>query len=373
MNYTIKDVANMAGVSITTVSRYVNGRYDAMSGATAQRIAEVIERTGYRLNRLARGMKVSESRIIGIVVDDISNHAVATYVKTVNDALSAREYSLLLANTDNDPEREHEYIEEFIGCQVEGLIVITSGQNAEYLTALRRSGLPIVLLDRGIDPDGAVDTVHSNGYESAVKCVRYLHERGFSRIGFFSNTLVHSRTRRERFDGFCDAMRDVCGADGREAYYELAEDGEKGAEAAIRRFLADAGAQEAPEAQGTDTGAGKAGRPVMFAVNDSVTIALLNAMKAMDLSFDRVGLCGFDDFELADMIGPGITVIAQDYRGMGEAAVELLLRRVGEARERAAGAAGASAGMAAAAGSGALQPPENVVFANRLIGRGSTG
>ena len=354
----------MAGVSITTVSRYVNGRYDAMSGATAQRIAEVIERMGYRPNRLARGMKVSESRIIGIVVDDISNHAVSTYVKTVNDALSARDYSLLLANTDNDPEREHEYIEEFIGCQVEGLIVITSGQNAEYLTALRCSGLPIVLLDRGIDPDGTVDTVHSNGYESAVECVRYLHGRGFARIGFFSNSLVHSRTRRERFEGFCDAMRDVCKADGREAYYELAEDGEKSAEDAIRRFLADAAAQGTDT--GADIGAGKAGRPVMFAVNDSVTIALLNAMKAMDISFDRVGLCGFDDFELADMIGPGITVIAQDYRGMGEAAVELLLRRVGEARERAAGA------TAAAAGAGALQPPENVVFANRLIGRGST-
>ena len=147
-NLTIVDIAKSAGVSKTTVSRYLNGQYEYMSEQTRERIKKVIEVSGYQPNKLAQSLKNQKSMLVGFVVADIESPFTSAAIKSVGDAMLGTGYNLVTANSDNSYERELENIQSLIGQQVDGLIVNTVTSSTPRLIGLANGGLPVVLLDR---------------------------------------------------------------------------------------------------------------------------------------------------------------------------------------------------------------------------------
>ena len=126
---TIADIARQANVSTTTISRYLNGKYEYMSEQSREKIARIIKETGYRPNKMARGLKMQQSRVIGFVVADIANPFSSILAKGINDACRKAGYSMTLANTDEDPALERNAIRSMLDQRVDGIVIHQCGEN----------------------------------------------------------------------------------------------------------------------------------------------------------------------------------------------------------------------------------------------------
>lgn len=308
---TIDQVARQAGVSKTTISRYLNGKYESISTDTRERIRGVIESLDYRPNRIARSLKARNSKMIGCLVSDISSPFSSIIVKAINDVCTRVGYQVLIADSGDDPNRERNAIGDLLENQVDGLIVNTTGQNDEYLLELRRQGVPLVLADRCLSAEGMLDTVATESYHVTYDCVRLLHELGYQRVGFFTQGNEHVAPRILRYQGYCDAMRELFrqGPD----LYEFTLKDRASCLDQIKGFR--------------DKYPGE--RVAVFAVNGVTMLHMLQSIQADGIIMgERFGVCGFDDWGWADLIPPGITTITQDSRQVGERAARLLLERI---------------------------------------------
>ena len=310
---TIDQVAQQAGVSKTTVSRYLNGRYDALSDETRERIGLVIDRLHYRPNRMAQSLKAQNSRLLGCLVSDISSPFSALIVKGINSVCLSAGYQLLLVDSGDDPERERTAIRDLLENQVDGLIVNTTGQNDEYLISLHERGVPLVLADRCLSAPGLLDTVATESYHITYQCITYLKSLGYEQVGFFTQGNEHVAPRILRFQGYCDALRDSFGQNGAERIYQFRVEDKNDCIRQLDNFRSRYPGQ----------------RLAAFAVNGVAMLNLLQAIRSTNIQIGSgFGVCGFDDWGWADLIPPGITTISQDSWMVGRRSAELLLERI---------------------------------------------
>lgn len=310
---TIDQVAAQAGVSKTTISRYLNGRYEALSAETRERVRGVIEELHYRPNRMAQGLKAQNSRILGCLVSDISSPFSALVVKGINSVCIAAGYQLLLVDSGDDPERELQGIRDLVENQVDGLIVNTTGQNDEYLLSLRDSGMPLVLADRCLSAPGLLDTVATESYHITYQCIAYLKTLGYEHVAFITQGNEHVTPRILRFRGYADALQDHFGDRGEDYLIRLRPDDKEGCVRAL-----DALRRRHPGQ-----------RLAVFAVNGVTMLGLLGGIRAAGIEIGaRFGVCGFDDWGWAELIPPGITTITQDSWMVGRRSAELLMERI---------------------------------------------
>ena len=174
INATIKEVAEKAKVSKTTISRYLNGKYEYMSVETKERIEKVIDELNYRPSNIARSLKAKNSNVIGCIIADIGSPFSSIVVKGINDVCNKAGYHVLFANTDNDPENEIKSIQSLMDNKVDGLIINTAGHNDEYLLELKKNGLNIVLADRCLEDRKLMDTVATDNYDATYRCIEFL-------------------------------------------------------------------------------------------------------------------------------------------------------------------------------------------------------
>jgi LacI family kdg operon repressor len=310
---TIDQVAAQAGVSKTTVSRFLNGRYDALSNETRERVEEVIEQLHYRPNRMAQSLKARNSRLIGCLVSDISSPFSALIVKGINSVCLTAGYQLLLVDSGDDPERERMGIRDLLENQVDGLIVNTTGQNDEYLISLHERGVPLVLADRCLSAPGLLDTVATESYHITYQCVTYLKSLGYDQVAFFTQGNGHVAPRLLRYQGYYDALRDHFGHDGGERLYQFRLEDKNDCVRCLDTFRSKYSGQ----------------RLAAFAVNGVTMLNLLQGIQAAGIQIGAAfGVCGFDDWGWADLIPPGITTITQDSWMVGRRSAELLLERI---------------------------------------------
>ena len=309
---TIREIATLCGVSITTVSRYLNGKFDSMSESTREKIAKTIEEYGYRPDNIARSMK-SSSRVLGCVIDDITNPITSIYIKAVTDYASSKGYQVLIFNTDDDAEKERNSINSLLDNRAEGVVIMTTGLNNEFLVDLHEQGFPIVSLDRGITQKGKIDTVCTESYRSAYNCVSFLKDQGYESISFFTSSLEHITSRINRYHGYSSAIKDLYGNAAKEDVRILDKGDLEQFKVAVADFVAITQGQSA----------------AIFTVNGVTMLTVLQAMQALGLRphFD-LGVCGFDDWGWASLVGGGISTIVQDSRQVGIRAAELLLNRI---------------------------------------------
>lgn len=176
----IQDIASAVGVSKTTISRYLNGKFEFMSEETKSRIEEEIAKTGYRPNRLANSLKTKRSGLIGLVMSNVMSSQTPQLVGSVCDTCAEHGKKIIIVNSEKDPEREKGLVYELLDQGVEGLLVV-SGYNADFYAKLDREELPVVLADR-VRPGLDMDCVAINHEESTRRVVEHLLRQGFESI-----------------------------------------------------------------------------------------------------------------------------------------------------------------------------------------------
>jgi LacI family transcriptional regulator len=321
---TMRDVARSAGVSLKTVSRVINGE-TTVAPDLAARVRAAVDSLHYRPHIGATMLRRNDrrTRTIGLLLEDVANPFSALVHRAVEDEARRHGVHVLTGSLDEDPARERELARAFAQRQADGLILAPTGSDQSHLRAL--GDLPIVLVDRTAT-GFAADTVLATNASGALEAVRHLRAFGHRRIAYLGD-LVRLPTARTRFEGYLAAL----------------------AEAGLEPFGAHDLHDEAAAARATETVLGLPDPPTaLFTSQNLITIGALRTLHRLGRHRD-VALVGFDDFPLADLIDPAITVVAQDPAAMGRAAARALFERI----------------------AGANGPPRRVDVPTRLIVRGS--
>jgi LacI family transcriptional regulator len=307
---TMKEVAKLAGVSVATVSRVLNDKPN-VSPELRSRVLQAVEKLSYQRNRVARSLRAKTSLIIGLIISDIQNPFFTSVVRGVEDVAYDHGYTLLLCNSDEDPDKERLYIDIMLAERVAGVIISPVAEVDNYSSVLLQAGVPVVAMDRRMR-DLEVDTVVVNNVEGVYQAVGHLIEQGHRRIGFIGGP-TRTTTGRERQEGYQKA---------------LAEHGlglEQGL-VKIGDFKQDSGYQMTCELLEMDDPP-----TAIFTANNLMTLGALNAIHEKRLSIPQeVAIVGFDDMSWAPSLAPPLTAVAQPTYELGRTAADLLLRRIGD-------------------------------------------
>jgi len=302
---TLRQVAERSGLSLKTASRVLSGD-GHVTPETAARIRVAAEELGFRPNSIARELRSgARSRLVGLIIGDLTNPFYSRLARGVERALRKRGLSLITASTDEDEAVERTLIDNLLERRVRALLIVPSAHQHAYLEAERRLGLPVVFLDRrtsGVQADGIV----LDNRAGARGAVEHMLRRGHRRIGMVGD-FTRLSTHRERSAGFTEAMT-AAGVVGLEELMRSEAHNVDAAQASTRDLLA---LPDPPTA--------------LFTTNNRITVGALRALRGVGV--DRVpALVGFDDFDLADLLG--VTVVAHDPGEMGRLATELALARL---------------------------------------------
>ena len=305
----IREVARLAEVSPATVSRVLNGS-SAVSPERRKRILDVVDRLGYRPNRLARNLRRQQADMIGVVVSDIENPHFSEAVRVVEDAAYRAGYRVLLCNTDETPAKQRSYLEMLAGERVLAAIVSPADAVGSGVDALLSLGIPVVAFDRVID-DPRTDAVTCDNVAGLRRLTEHLLWLGYRRIAYVGGR-PDVETGAERLEGYLQAMRAA-------GQVPFAVDGGfrvEGAEAAVGTLLAH---REPPEA--------------LIVANNQMTLGALRATRRAGLRVPGdLALACVDDPPWAELVDPPLTTLAQPVRQMAETAMTLLLERIEQGR-----------------------------------------
>lgn len=303
---TIKDIAQMAGTSKTTVSFYLNGHMDRMSDSTRERIREAIESTGYAPNPLARGMNAKTSRLIGVIIGDVTNEFSNRFVKGVGAVADHEGYRLLICSSNYDAENERAYIERLRALGVDGFIVQPTAQFKAVAESIEAAGKRLVFFDSKLY-DFASNWVKTDNYEAAYRAIAQCVEKGYERFLLVAAAPQLLTSRIERFSGFADAL-DKTG----KGFVQF-EIGTEGVDVAgVREFLHEHIDGETPT--------------LVFAPNCWALPEVYVAMRDFyPLMPGKVGLLGFDNFDWAGVAYPSVSSIEQPAFDEGREACRILL------------------------------------------------
>ncbi len=322
----IKDIAQEAGVSPATVSRYLNNTPGAMTDETRARIAKVVERTGYRPLAAARSLRTDRSHLLGIVLADIVNPYSSAMIEALSAEAAKVGYTLMTAVSSNDGATEASAIERLCAAGADALVVNTCGGN-EHLLRTTNTRVPVVLLDRDCT-GGGLDLVTSNNSELMDALVDELCGCGCGRLVLLTEQDRTSSVRREREGRFLDraAERGVAGQ-----VVELSADSNKAAVQVNGAVAGDGAGAVGGEAVG------------LIAVNGLVFFRLIEAMQDSQLrgQWGEAGEKGghataplfaatFDDYAWNRMFQGGVTTAAQDVQAIAAAVMERVVARIEE-------------------------------------------
>lgn len=311
MNPTVKDVARDAGVSVGTVSR-VLARNETVNPAIRQRVEAVIERLGYRPSSLGRSLRLNKSDIIGLVVPDITNPFFAELAKHLETLASAAGYSVLLANTHEDPNAECKQVQSLLGRAPAG-IVIAPVSGSLVGSILRDGAVSVTIaIDRALAGHSLVAT---DNFEGGRLAASHLLELGHRRIGYISGPST-TDVSIQRLNGFRGRIEEAS-ADRSQSAVDL-------------RVLEGAFDYKSGEAMGRMLLQGEASqRPTAIATaNDQQAIGLLRASRDLGIRVpEDLSIVGFDDIPLASLVLPRLTTVRQPMEEIAEITVRAVLGR----------------------------------------------
>ncbi len=322
---TMKDVAARAGVGLKTVSRVVNAE-PGVTPETERRVQEAIDALGFRRNDSARVLRKGSTASIGLVLEDLADPFYGPLSRAVEEIARAHGALLINGSSAEDPDREQELVLALCARRVDGLVIIPAGDDHRYLEPELKAGVATVFVDR---PAGKIDAdvVLSDSFGGARDGVAHLISHGHRRIGFIGD-MPRIHTSAERLRGYRAAMEDA-GIAVEGPWMSLGVTDPERVRRAAEEMLA-----------------GPSPVTAIFAGNNRVTVTVVRVLNEQRRP---VALVGFDDFELADLLQPGVTVVAQDAAQLGRTAAERLFRQL----------------------DGTLMTPERIELPTRLITRGS--
>ncbi|WP_428944633.1 LacI family DNA-binding transcriptional regulator [Pantoea sp. FN060301] len=329
---TISDVAKAANTGKTSVSRFLNGEQHVLSASLKQRIETAIAELDYRPSQMARGLKRGRTRLIGLIIADITNPYSVEVMSGIEAACRARGFTLLMCNTNNEVDQEQHYLNLLSSYQVEGIVVNAVGMREEALSQLQQSLLPMVLIDRKI-PDFSCDVVGLNNREAAIQVTQHLIEQAFHAILFVTEPLGLVNTRHERLEAFYAVMAQHPGHVAEQAEVAINDS------ARLDAVLKDYARRNAGQ------------RCAVLVVNGALTLQVARSLRRLGLSWGGdLGLLGFDELAWSELAGVGITTLKQPTWQIGYSALEQVIKRI----------------------EGDDTPPQEQVYSGELIVRKST-
>ncbi|MCW2501832.1 MAG: LacI family transcriptional regulator [Actinomycetia bacterium] len=303
---TLKDVAERAGVSLKTTSRVLNGE-KSVRPETEQRVRDAMTELGFRPNYFARRLRLgADTSSIGLVIEDLSNPFYSGMAHAIEQRAHEHSMLLIIGSSQRQPETERRLVASLSQRRVSGLIVVPAGHNHDHLAAEQERGLRIVCADRpaaGVSADAVV----ADNEGGARLAVTHLSRHHHKRIAYLGDD-PDLYTNQQRLEGYRGALG-LHGAatDGHLACLGLTD--AAAAERATRELLA-----------------GESPPTAIFAGNNLLTIGALHALRAIHRT--DVAVVGFDDFEAADLVVPGVTVVRHDPAELGRIAADRLLARI---------------------------------------------
>ncbi|ULN83978.1 LacI family DNA-binding transcriptional regulator [Pseudomonas sp. Y5-11] len=302
---TMLDVAEHAGVSKASVSRFIGDDRALLSDTIAQRIEQSIAELGYRPNQMARGLKRGRTRLIGMLVADIRNPYSIAVMHGVETACRRHGYSLVVCNTDRDDEQERQHLALLRSYNIEGLIVNTLGHHRDELHELHRE-MPLVLVDRKVEGLDS-DMVGLNNPQAIEMALEHLQHRGYRDVLMVTEPYDGTSSRIERVSSFQAQIAQRSGLTGavQETSDALVTD--------LQTFL--------------NTKA--TGPKALFCANGVAALACTLALREIGCRlFEDLGLIALDDLDWYPLVGSGITALAQPTAEIGARAFECLLKRL---------------------------------------------
>lgn len=325
---TISDVAARAGVSVSTVSRWLSGQ----SIRKGEAVQAAVEELAFRPNAMAQSLKSGRRGAIGVVVPDITNPFFAAAVKGLEQASRELSYRLLLANSDESNEREAEILADLTG-RVDGFILAPAHEQDRAPLRLHEAGAPAVLLDREVSGGELFDVVIVDNVNGAASAARHLTGLGHTSIAMI-NGPTDTTPGRERREGFVGALLEA----GLELVpeYDLTGDFREASGRSLTLQLLSL--PQPPSA--------------IFTANNLMTAGALTALRDMRVRVPAaVSIIGFDDLSLGSLLQPPLTCISRPDVEQGALAMRLLLSRIADQSQ---------------------DPPRRVVLDTHLVVRGST-
>jgi len=303
----IKDVADLAGVSVASVSRVLNTSRP-VAEATRERVIAAARQLNYSIDQRARAIRLKKSATLGLIVADVGNPFTAQVIRTIEAVAYRNGHDLFLSNSDEDPDRERLHCQAMAAQRIGGVIVVPSSFSGAAFAPLLTNDIPVVCLDRKVD-DYALDSVLVNNDAGGRMAAIALYDAGHRRIGVIGagrttpgrdRMIAFSRTLLER--GVLLDSEFV-----READYK--EDG------GYSETLAVLSREIRPTA--------------LFVINHPMTIGALNAIRDLGLRVPRdVSIVSFDDPAWAPLLDPALSTVRQPTDQLGTCAAEMVIERM---------------------------------------------
>lgn len=309
---TIGDIARIANVSKSTVSHVLNNTKN-VSSKTREKILKVIEETGYTPNLVAKALKKSETKTIGLIISDIQNQYFIDVIKAISDECIRNGYMVFLADSNDDAKRELEIAQSFCERCVDGVILSPTTNSERYVGQyFRERDIPIVYIDRMLDLNG--DWVGSENERSMQMLTEHLIGLGHKRIAFAAGLRCISTTE-ERLRGYENALK-ANGIPYDEALVIEGESRSIPAEKHTREMIERmAGMDHCPTA--------------IIAANNLMVLGVMKALIDLEIRVpEDMAVAAFDDCEWAALFRPRLTTVVQPCRDIGQKAAELLLERI---------------------------------------------
>ncbi|WP_082233455.1 LacI family DNA-binding transcriptional regulator [Halobacillus massiliensis] len=312
---TIKHIAQQAGVSVTTVSRALNG-YSDVNVKTREKIKNIAKELNYSPNSLARSLVKNQSETIGLLVSGFTKESVkdgftVEVMSGINNFLSETEYDLILFNTDSSKQRKKTYTQLCKERRVDGVILQGIKRDDPYLQEVLDSDFPCVFIDIPVSSDH-VGYVSTNNMEGAKKAAAHLLENGHKEVAMI-NGHEQAFVSRERLEGYKSALKEF----GLPFKEQLVEDGGFMEEEAYQKTLSLLRKNKSIDG--------------LFCASDLMAIGAMRAAKELNIKIpEELSIIGYDDIPLAKYVSPSLTTISQDKYELGFQSARMLVSMLRE-------------------------------------------
>lgn len=304
---TIKDVAKYTGLSIATISKYLNG--GNVLDKNKEIIEEAIQVLDYRINEIARGLKTNKTMTIGILIPSLENIFFTNIISNIEDILLKNGYSSIICDYREDSHLEREKFQFLINKQVDGIIIVPSGKDTEHIEEAINKEIPIVLVDRMLK-NISCDVVLTDNLNAAYNATEQFIIRGHKRIGIIAGP-GDIYTAPERLKGYMRVHEDYA----MEVDHHLIKYGDYKVESGYQLLLELLDHEPRPTA--------------VFITNYEMTLGAIMALNERNINIPKeLSIIGFDNIQMAKIVKPPLSIVVQPMKQIGETAAEVLLKRL---------------------------------------------
>lgn len=315
MSATLRDIAEKLKISVSTVSRVVNNK-SYVKPETREMVLKALEKYNYTPNQVARSLKSKSTNTIGVVVPDISEDFFAYVIKGIDDILSKNEYTIILCDTGEDPEKEELYLNMLMEKQIDGIILATVSKKNPVLDDLFAKEVPVIFIDNLPNIKSNYDSVIIDNSKASYMAVEHLIKLGHKEIGIITGR-IEETTGNERLMGYKKALEE----------YKITV---KDSLIAVGDFKEASGYENMNKLLKVNKD-----MTAVYVASSKMTFGAIKAIKGQGLDIpEDIALVGFDVHDTSGLITPSITTVTQPEQLIGKVAGELLIKKLQSSDEQ---------------------------------------